>query len=71
MSKENPGQPNLASPQDMMRMVSNIKERFEATVEFIAIQAKLFRASYEALIDQGFTEDQALDLVKARGTLLN
>jgi len=62
--------PQLPSPQEMMRSTGELQARFEALCESVAFTAKMIRASYEALVRQGFTEAQALEIVKARGWTL-
>lgn len=36
-------------------------------VEFTQLQAKLTREKYNALIESGFTKQEALEIIKARG----
>lgn len=38
-------------------------------LEFAQLQAKLTRVKYEAFIESGFTKQEALEIIKARGSL--
>ena len=42
----------------------------EQMIEFGATQARLYFATFGALTAEGFTQDQAIDLLKARGGML-
>lgn len=44
--------------------ILQIKENMPALIESFAVQAKMHRAKYEALIKEGFTESQAIELCK-------
>ena len=44
--------------------LNNIKSDFEKLCELTFLNAKLTRAKYDALLQQGFTADQALELSK-------
>jgi hypothetical protein len=44
-----------------------MKQNFEQNVEMIAAISKLMFARYETLISAGFTKEQAIDIIKARG----
>ena len=61
---------NIPSSQDIMRQVEVLKKRFEATAECIGLSAKLLRVSYEALVKEGFTDDQAIKIINVRGPYL-
>lgn len=59
--------PEMPSPQAMMRETEELKKRFEAISESITMGAKMIRVAFENLVKAGFTEPQALEIVKARG----
>ena len=50
-------------PDKFRGMVEQMKRDFEAIVEFRRLQAKAARSQYEALVDAGFTPQEALTLV--------
>ena len=54
-----------------MRQIHEFKKRMEAMIEMIGPQATMLRAAYEALVREGFTEKEALEIVKARGYLFS
>ncbi len=57
----------LPSRQEMMRMTGEIRKRFEAIVEDNRLQAKILKASFDGLVAEGFTQDQAMVIVTKRG----
>lgn len=46
------------------QLLKQLKENMPAQLEFQQLTAKLTRAKYLALVAEGFTESQALDLCK-------
>jgi hypothetical protein len=52
------------SPSNMKETVRNFKNSIEIHIEYIILNAKLTRAKYLALLDEGFTEQQAIELSK-------
>ena len=56
--------PGGASPNAMKEALRNLKEVQGEMIEYQAIQAKLHREKYDALILEGFTSEQALELCK-------
>ncbi len=58
------------TPQDIRRSLDESKKIFEPFVESIHLQAKYVRAAYEGLLNTGFTDKEALEIVKARGYIL-
>lgn len=46
--------------------VKNLRDTLPAMLEWQALQARLQRARFEALVREGFTADQALYLVKEK-----
>jgi hypothetical protein len=49
---------------DMAQGVKNLTENIVALMEFERLNARLTRAKFLALIEQGFNEAQALELCK-------
>lgn len=47
--------------------VKDIRDNILAHVEFAQLNARIWRARYEELIEQGFTEEQALLLCTRNG----
>lgn len=55
----------LTGPVDKQRAaLEELKRNLPIHIEFLAIQAQTIRAKYQALVAQGFTEAQALELCK-------
>ena len=46
------------------KLVENCEEQLPSQIKFQGYMAKLLRAKYRALIEEGFTEAQALELCK-------
>lgn len=57
----------MPSPGQMMSMVQDLKARSEAYCEYLSEVAKMMKAAFDALIKNGFTEAQAMQIVCARG----
>lgn len=53
---------NLESPQPTRAAVDNLRRILPEMMEHAALLAKIRRASYLALVEEGFTEAQALEL---------
>jgi hypothetical protein len=49
---------------DMARGVKHLRDNIIAMIEFEQLNARLVRAKYLALLEQGFTEQQALELCR-------
>lgn len=55
----------LTGAQDKQRAaLEELKRNIDTQLEFIAISAQFTRKKYLSLIEQGFTEAQALELCK-------
>lgn len=55
----------LTGPVDKQRAsLEELKRNLPTHIEFLAIHAQMIRAKYQALLAQGFTEAQALELCK-------
>jgi hypothetical protein len=52
---------------EMRQGIANASMCFEQMVEAYHLSAKLMRARYDSLVEEGFTEPQALEIIKARG----
>jgi len=46
----------------LAQAVKTLRNNLPASLEYAGIQAKVWRAKYLALVKEGFTEGQALDL---------
>ncbi|MGJ8685837.1 MAG: hypothetical protein ACSHWQ_00050 [Spongiibacteraceae bacterium] len=44
--------------------VAEMRDKMPSYLEFVELDAKIRRAKYKALIAEGFTPDQALELTK-------
>ena len=53
-----------ADKVSMAQAVKNMLENMPALMEFERVNARLTRAKYLALVEQGFTKDEALALCK-------
>lgn len=53
--------------KSLRESIEELSLSFEQHVEGMSVVSKCFKARYETLIDAGFTEAQAFELVKARG----
>jgi len=55
----------LTGPVDKQRAaLEELKRNLDVHIEFLGIQARCTRIKYQALVSQGFTEAQALELCK-------
>lgn len=60
----------MQNDQDKRRVASaqalkEVRENMPAILENIALQAQMTKAKYDALIKNGFTAEQAIELCKA------
>lgn len=53
------------APNPLVGIVEDLKRNLETHKEFKKLDAELKKTHYDALIEQGFTEQQALYLVKS------
>jgi hypothetical protein len=53
---------NLDIPNEVRAGVEFLKRHMADVIELAQLQAKVKKATYDALIAEGFTEDQALEL---------
>lgn len=54
------------SAPDMKALVFNFLEHLPALIEHAKLDAKLKRAQYQALVKEGFTEAQAIELLRPK-----
>ena len=45
--------------------IMSMKDNFTLVCESLALQAQMDKVQYDSLVKEGFTEDQALEIVKA------
>ena len=55
---------------DFKKGLEAMRENLQLMVEAQASQALLLKARFDALVKVGFSEEQAMDIVKARGIAL-
>lgn len=53
-------------PDKNRAMIEQFKRDMENNLELIALAAKMKRATYQAYIDEGFTPEQALELIRGQ-----
>lgn len=56
--------PSKLNPVEVKQSLQDLKTNLEALIEFLGIQARMTRAKYDALLAEGFSEEQALELSK-------
>ncbi|AKO92696.1 hypothetical protein BEH_11685 [Priestia filamentosa] len=54
------------TPVEMEMMMDDLVEKMPFMIKVQAHNAKVLKARYDSLIKEGFTPEQALELVKAR-----
>lgn len=59
-----------ANTEEMKNAISFMLDNMEMMLKQVELNAVLYRKSYETLIAAGFTEEQALEIVKARGNCI-
>ena len=52
------------------QMLEETKETFELWCDFSAEDSKKMKVRFDQLVERGFTQEQALDIIKARGIIL-
>jgi phenylacetate-coenzyme A ligase PaaK-like adenylate-forming protein len=62
----NPPNKRKEALNEMRSFVKDVIENWDAYREHLEFQAKSAKAFYDSLISQGFTEKQALEIVKNR-----
>lgn len=48
---------------EFQKAIDNMKFQLPTEIEFVKLQAKLAKEQYEALLKEGFTEQQAMQIV--------
>ena len=56
--------PGAGQPDKFRQLLRDMKANLEVTLEYEVIRAQVTRVRYEALLKQGFTEAQALELCR-------
>jgi len=56
--------------KDLNELLNNFQKQRDILEKIIWEQARLVRIAYQALLAEGFTEAQALEIIKARGHAL-
>lgn len=57
----------LPSSQEIHAQTKEFKKRVEALVESLKPQAAMLKGAFDALVREGFTLEQALKIICARG----
>lgn len=60
-----PGTSPKLSPADLAGLISEVWAILPAQLEYVVIQGKMRKKKYDSLIEVGFTEQQALEIVKS------
>lgn len=53
----------LDTRSDFQKAIDNFKFQLPTEIEFIKLKAKMAKEQYEALLKEGFTEQQAMQIV--------
>lgn len=53
-----------AQPDNLLKALQSVVRNQAAIIEYNAIDAKIKRAKYLALIEEGFTKEEALELCR-------
>lgn len=57
-------QPSL-TPTEMKEAIADLWAMLPAQLEYVMIQSKMRKKKYDSLLKEGFTEQQALEIVKS------
>ncbi|KMZ43969.1 MULTISPECIES: hypothetical protein [Bacillales] len=55
------------TPIERQMMIDAFVEEMPFQINLLVESSKVFKARFDSLVASGFTEDQALEIVKARG----
>ncbi|MGF9907913.1 hypothetical protein [Brevibacillus porteri] len=58
------------TPIEWQMLIDELVAEMPYQIKMYAESSKLFKARFDALIATGFTEQQALEIVKARGIMI-
>lgn len=56
------------TPIEWQMMIDEERQNLPYIIEYLALDSHAMKARYDALVKEGFTADQALEIVKARGS---
>lgn len=59
---------NKISDVELQIMVDEARRVMPYQTQVLAVNAKMLAARLNALIDEGFTREEAVEIIKARGT---
>lgn len=51
---------------DLAIELEKLKANFELNIEFLKLRTKMLKVEYDALVDEGFTSDQAIEILKSK-----
>lgn len=54
------------TPIEMEMAIDEVKRNLPYMIQSAAISAKVLKAKYDSLVSEGFTEKQALEIIKTR-----
>lgn len=60
-----PGTQPRLTPAEMKEVIADMWAMLPAQLEYVMIQSKMRKKKYDSLMEVGFTEQQALEIVKS------
>jgi len=52
---------------ELIKAMNHIRFATEQRIEYAGLQAKVYRAAFNAFVAEGFSKTEALEILKARG----